>query len=83
MTGYKGRLGIYEIMTMTNGLRDLIRENANVEDLRQQSYIDGMKPLRVNGALKVAAGTTTVEEVLSVTPAPPAQLRQPPKLAAG
>ena len=56
MTGYKGRLGIYEIMTMTNGLRELVRENVDIEDLRQQSYRDGMKPMRINGALKVASG---------------------------
>ncbi len=83
MTGYKGRLGIYEIMTMTNGLRDCVRENADVEELRQQSYRDGMKPLRINGALKVAAGTTTVEEVLSITPSLPTELQQAAKLATG
>ena len=68
MTGYQGRIGIYEIMTMTPGLRELIREGASVDELRQQSYLEGMKPLRINAALKVAAGLTTVEEVLSVTP---------------
>ncbi len=74
MTGYKGRIGIYEIMTISNGIRELIRENADIEELRQQSYREGMKPLRINGALKVAAGVTTVEEVLSVTPPPPPEL---------
>jgi general secretion pathway protein E len=83
MTGYKGRLGIYEIMTMTNGLRDHIRENADVEELRQQSYRDGMKPLRINGAMKIAAGVTTVEEVLSITPSLPTELRQAPKTVSG
>jgi len=70
-------------MTMTNGLRAHVRENADVEELRQQSYRDGMKPLRINGALKVAAGTTTVEEVLSITPSLPTELQQSPKLATG
>ncbi len=74
MTGYKGRIGIYEIMTISNGIRELIRENADIEELRQQSYREDMKPLRINGALKVAAGVTTVEEVLSVTPPPPPEL---------
>jgi len=74
MTGYRGRIGIYEIMTMTNAVRGLIRDTTNIEELRQQSYLDGMKPLRINGALKVAAGVTTIEEVLSVTPPPPAEL---------
>ena len=81
MTGYKGRLGIYEIMTMTNGLRELVRENVDIEDLRQQSYRDGMKPMRINGALKVASGATTIEEVLSITPPLPSELHQPAKLA--
>jgi len=83
MTGYRGRVGIYEIMTMTNGLRELIRDNTDVEALRQQSYIEGMKPLRINGALKVAAGVTTIEEVLSVTPPPPPELLRQPKPSAG
>ena len=83
MTGYKGRVGIYEIMMMTNGIRDLIRENTDVEALRQQSYVEGMKPLRINGALKVAAGVTTIEEVLSVTPPPPPELLQQPKPSVG
>jgi len=74
MTGYKGRIGIYEIMTMTNGLHDLIREGADVSEIHEQNYKDGMKPLRINGALKAAAGVTTVAEVLSVTP--PVQRRQ-------
>ena len=77
MTGYKGRVGIYEIMTMSNAIRERIRENADVEELRQQSYLDGMKPLRINAAFKVAAGVTTIEEVLSVTPPPPASLVHP------
>ncbi|UCH50137.1 MAG: type II/IV secretion system protein [Betaproteobacteria bacterium] len=80
MTGYKGRVGIYEIMTITNGVRELIRDNADVEDLRQQSYREGMKPLRINGALKVASGVTTIEEVLSVTPPPPAELSRPAQI---
>jgi general secretion pathway protein E len=70
-------------MTMTNDVRELIRENTNAEDLRQQSYVDGMKPLRINGALKVAAGVTTIEEVLSVTPPLSPELLRQPKPAAG
>jgi general secretion pathway protein E len=68
MTGYKGRLGIYEIMTMTNGLHDLIKADSDVDEIHEQAYRDGMKPLRINGALKIAAGVTTIAEVLSVTP---------------
>lgn len=68
MTGYKGRIGIYEIMTMTNGLHDLIKDGADHAQINAQNYRDGMKPLRINGALKAAAGVTTVAEVLTVTP---------------
>jgi general secretion pathway protein E len=68
MTGYKGRIGIYEIMTMTNGLHDLIKEGADIEAINTQNYRDGMKPLRINGALKAAAGVTSIAEVLTVTP---------------
>ena len=83
MTGFKGRIGIYEIMSMNNTVRECIRENADVEELRQKSYLDGMKPLRINGALKVAAGVTTIEEVLSLTPPPPVGLAQIPPHRSG
>jgi general secretion pathway protein E len=69
MTGYMGRVGIYEMMTMTPGLRPLVREDTDLAGLRQQALRDGMKPLRTSGALKVAAGLTSIEEVLKVAPA--------------
>ena len=72
MTGYTGRMGIFEILTMTPALRKLITVNCDAALLRDQAYKDGMKPLRINGAMKVAAGLTTVEEVLKV--APPTQM---------
>jgi len=68
MTGYMGRVGIYEMMTMTPALQRLIREETDLAALRQQALRDGMKPLRLSGALKVAAGVTTVEEVLKTAP---------------
>jgi general secretion pathway protein E len=68
MTGYMGRVGIYELMTMTLALQRLIRVDTDLAALRQQALRDGMKPLRLSGALKVAAGLTTVEEVLKVAP---------------
>jgi general secretion pathway protein E len=68
MTGYMGRVGIYEMMTMSSGLRGLIRAETDLAALRQQALRDGMKPLRTSGALKVAAGLTSVEEVLKVAP---------------
>jgi general secretion pathway protein E len=74
MTGYMGRMGIYELMSMTAGLRGLVRAETDLSALRQQALRDGMKPLRTSGALKVAAGLTSVEEVLKV--APPVQLER-------
>jgi general secretion pathway protein E len=68
MTGYSGRVGVYEIMMMTTGMRPLIRAGADAAEIREQAYRDGMKPLRISGALKIAAGETTVEEVFKVSP---------------
>ncbi|HEX6945421.1 MAG TPA: ATPase, T2SS/T4P/T4SS family [Casimicrobiaceae bacterium] len=68
MTGYLGRMGLYEIMAMSPGVRRLVHDEADESAIREQAYKDGMKPLRVSGALKVAQGLTTVEEVLKVVP---------------
>ena len=68
MTGYTGRIGIYEILLMTAGQRPLITAETDASLIREQAYRDGMKPLRIAGALKIAAGVTTVDEVLKVTP---------------
>jgi general secretion pathway protein E len=68
-TGYRGRTGIYELLTVSEGFTKLIEEETDLQALRQQSVADGMKPLRIAGALKVVEGVTTVEEVLKVTAA--------------
>ena len=68
MTGYFGRVGLYEIMLMTPALRRLMTHDADDRAIREQAYRDGMKPLRVSGAMKVAAGLTTVDEVIKVAP---------------
>jgi len=68
MTGYFGRMGLYEVMLMTQGIRRLLTRDADDHLIREQAYKDGMKPLRVSGAMKVAAGMTTLEEVLKVAP---------------
>ena len=68
MTGYLGRVGLYEIMLMTPALRRLVTQDADDRAIREQAYRDGMKPLRVSGAMKVAAGLTTIEEVVKVAP---------------
>lgn len=67
-TGYKGRLGIYEIMLFTDELKALIKPETNTDEVRIQAYKDGMHNLRLSGAQKVAKGLTTIDEVLRVTP---------------
>jgi general secretion pathway protein E len=76
MTGYMGRIGLYEIMLMTNDLRRDIGDKTDLDALRERAYKDGMKPLRINGAMKVAAGLTTIEEVMTAAPPPVADRRQ-------
>ncbi len=68
MTGYRGRIGLFEIMLMTPALRRLITTDADDTRIREQAYKDGMKPLRVSGAQKVAAGLTSAEEVVKAAP---------------
>ncbi|NBA97219.1 GspE/PulE family protein [Pseudomonas sp. R5(2019)] len=67
-TGYRGRSGVYEIMQLTDGLKALINADTDLIVLKRQAYIEGMRSLRLSGAQKVAAGLTTLEEVLRVTP---------------
>jgi hypothetical protein len=55
-------MGLYELMTMTPAVRRLLNRDADDHSIREQAFKDGMKPLRVSGAMKVAAGMTTVEE---------------------
>ncbi|HXZ50756.1 MAG TPA: GspE/PulE family protein [Burkholderiales bacterium] len=70
MTGFQGRVGIYETLVCSSGVKDLVAANADVARLRDQAYKEGMKPLRISGAMKVAAGLTTIDEVLKVAPPP-------------
>jgi len=74
MTGYVGRVGIYEIMVLNNELRNHIGDATDMDKLREVAYREGVKPLRISGAMKVAAGMTTVDEVMKV--APPMQDRR-------
>jgi len=69
-TGYKGRIGLYEIMQMSHGVKKTILPDCDIGVLREQAIKDGMEPLRVSGARKVAAGVTTMEEILRVAPPP-------------
>jgi type IV pilus assembly protein PilB len=66
-TGMKGRVAIYEVMPISEELRDAILRNAPTAELRETAQSQGMRSLRQSGLLKVLDGTTTVEEVLRVT----------------
>jgi general secretion pathway protein E len=68
MTGYTGRLGIYETLLMSADMKKLLTRDADLARLREQASRDGMKPLRISGVMKVAAGLTTSEEILKVAP---------------
>ncbi|MFK4752418.1 GspE/PulE family protein [Oceanobacter antarcticus] len=67
-TGYMGRMGIYEVMPMTEALEPLVNEQTDQQKLRQAAMKEGMHSLRLSGAHKVAAGLTTMEEVMRVAP---------------
>jgi general secretion pathway protein E len=76
MTGYMGRMGIYEMMVMTPELRKAVSEETDLDGLRERAFREGMKPLRISGAMKIAAGMTTVDEVMTVAPPPGGDRRQ-------
>ncbi len=66
-TGYKGRQGLYEVMSMTSNLRRLVLKGGSTEELQQQAVKDGMLTLRMDGMLKVKRGITSLEEVVKET----------------
>ena len=68
MTGFMGRVGIYETLLCSQGVKQLIAAGAELARVRELALKEGMKPLRVSGAMKIAAGLTTVDEVLKVAP---------------
>ena len=68
-TGFRGRTGLYELLTITQPFSKMIQAETDLHALKQQSIKDGMKPLRVAGAFKVSEGVTTADEVLKVTAA--------------
>lgn len=67
-TGFRGRSGIYEMLTISPKLRKLITANTDLADIKKLAYQEGMQPLLLNGLEKVAAGLTTIDEVLKVAP---------------
>ena len=68
-TGFRGRTGLYELLSVSPAFSSMIKPASELHALNRQSIRDGMKPLRVAGALKVIDGVTTADEVLKVTSA--------------
>ncbi len=68
MTGYRGRTGLYELLLISETFKDKVNREPKMESLRRQGITDGMRPLRLAGAARVAEGLTTLEEVLASTP---------------
>jgi len=68
-TGYHGRTGVFEVMTMSNQLRDMVSRGADTNRLRSQASREGMLDFKANALLKVAQGITSIEEVFRVIPA--------------
>ena len=67
-TGYLGRAGIYEVLTMDSNIRTYITSQTNLDQLREAALKNGMRSLKIGGAQKIADGMTTMEEVYSVLP---------------
>ena len=65
--GYKGRVGLYEVMEITEGIRDLIMVGATAVEIKRKALEEGMLTLRMSGLEKIKDGVTTVEEVLRET----------------
>jgi general secretion pathway protein E len=68
MTGFMGRMGLYELLVVTEAFKSRVSADSSIEALRRQAIADGMRPLRLAGALRVAEGVTVMEEVLVSTP---------------
>lgn len=66
-SGYKGRQGIYELMTVTTAIKRQLLKSADALELRQQAIEEGMESLRISGARLIQQGLTTVEEVIRVS----------------
>lgn len=67
-TGYRGRQGIYEILPLSSSVKQLVKDQSNIDEIRIQGMKEGMHALRLSGAQKIAQGVTTIDEVLRVAP---------------
>jgi type IV pilus assembly protein PilB len=66
-TGYKGRVGIYQVMPITEAMQDMILKSATALDIGREAERNGVRDLRKSGLLKVKQGVTSLEEVLGCT----------------
>ena len=66
-TGYKGRLGLYEVMPMREEVKELVLSRASMSEIKKEAMRLGMKTLRQSGVSKIKEGVTTIEEVLRST----------------
>jgi type IV pilus assembly protein PilB len=66
-SGYKGRMSIVEVITVSEGIRELILKGGSADDIHRLAVQEGMRPLAVDGWIKVLKGLTTVDEVMRVT----------------
>ncbi len=79
MTGYMGRIGLYEILLMSPDVKKTVSGEIDLARVRDLAMREGMKPLRLSGALKVAAGITTLAEVVKVAPPVEHEEQQKPR----
>ena len=68
MTGFLGRMGLYELLVVSEAFKATVTREPSIDALRKQAVADGMRPLRLAGALRVAEGLTVMSEVLTSTP---------------
>ena len=67
-TGFRGRAGLYELLTVSESIKAAMHPSPDMPTLRRHAVQEGMRPLRLGGAMKIAEGLTTLEEVLRSTP---------------
>ena len=65
--GYRGRVGIYQVMPITDAIQNIILSEGTAPDIARQAQLEGVRDLRQSGLIKVRAGLTTLEEIISVT----------------
>jgi type IV pilus assembly protein PilB len=68
-SGYKGRIAMYEVMTMSDPIKELVLQGASATELKAEAIRRGMRTLRMSGIKKVCQGTSSVDEVARITAA--------------